>query len=99
VAAYHHTDQTGRIVFGEKYWKRNSLNKSRVAWRLLPHPYPLTTMLIWSIATLVKTRNPLAVWEIWRELWRERTLLRAEREPIQTTTVNYLKKIGARLWY
>jgi len=99
VAAYHHTNQTGRTVYGEAYWKRNALNKSRVGWRLLPLPYPITIMLVWSAAVLFKTRKPSVVWEVWRSLWHERRLLASERKPIGSKTVQYLKQIGARLLY
>ncbi len=99
VAAYHHTDQTGRTVYGENYWKRNTLNKSRVGWRLLPQPYPLTIMFIWSAALLIKTRKLRAVWDVWHNLWKERQLLASERKPISAKTVVYLKSIGARLFY
>ena len=99
VAAYHHTDQTGRTVYGENYWKRNALNKSRVGWRLLPFPYPITIMLIWGLAVLIKTRRVGALWEVLRDLWRERQLLASERKPIKPQTIRYLKSIGARLLF
>jgi GT2 family glycosyltransferase len=99
VAAYHHTDQVGRSVYGDRYWKRNTLNKTRVGWRLLPQPYPWTTLAVWSMATLVKTRKPGAVWEVWYDLWKERAQLAIERKPIKPQTVSYLHRIGARLLY
>ncbi|MCA0456551.1 MAG: glycosyltransferase [Chloroflexi bacterium] len=99
VAAYHHTDQTGRTVYGENYWKRNALNKSRVGWRLLPLPYPITIMIIWGLAVLVKTRRFGPLWEVLRDLWRERQLLASERKTVKPKTVRYLKSIGARLLY
>jgi hypothetical protein len=70
-----------------------------VAWRLLPFPYLLTTLLVWSAAVLLKTRKPGIVGWVWRELWSERRLLAQERRPIQPKTVAYLKRIGARLLY
>lgn len=99
VAAYHHTDQTGRTVYGENYWKRNALNKSRVGWRLLPFPYPLTITLIWCFAVLIKTRKPGATWKVLADLWSERQLLASERKPINAQAIAYLKSIGARLLY
>lgn len=99
IAVLHYTARAGRDFVGDRYWIQQATNKSRVAWRLLPLPYPLTIGAIWSVATLVKTRRPQAVGEIWRTLWRERRLLRAERHVIAPRTVRYLKRVGARLLY
>jgi GT2 family glycosyltransferase len=95
-AIYH---QRATSVTGPPYWVRNALNKSRVAWRLLPQPYPLTTLFVWSAAALFKTRQPKAVFELWRKLWSERKLLASERHPIRAETVRHLRQIGARLYY
>lgn len=99
LAVYHHRSDLGRPVQGEHFWRVNTLNKSRMAWRLLPMPYPLTTMAAWSFRTLYKTKQPGIVWSVCRDLWRERKLLRQERQPIRRETVHYLKSIGARLLY
>lgn len=99
VAVIHYKTDLGRPVHGIKYWKNNALNKNRVAWRLLPFPYPLTIFLIWSAAALVKTCRPGVVIDIWRALWQERRLLAEERRPIRPETVRYIKSIGGRLLY
>lgn len=99
VAVYHYKAEEGRPVSGSNSWQYNALNKSRVAWRLLPFPYPLTTVVVWSGAVLVKTHRLRAVWSVWQQLWNERILLKQERRPIRSQTVDYLKRIGARLWY
>lgn len=99
IAALHYEASSGRTYVGASYWKQHAINKSRVAWRLLPLPYPLTVGLIWSAAALVKTRRPGVALEIWQTLWRERTALRAERKVIASATVRYLKHVGARLLY
>lgn len=99
IAALHYEAQTGRDVVGASYWKQNAVNKSRVAWRLLPLPYPLTIGLIWSAAVLVKTAQPRVVAEVWGTLWRERSTIRAERSVISASTIRYLKRVGARLLY
>lgn len=96
VAIYHPRSTS---VKGTQYWKQNTLNKSRVALRLLPFPYTLTVPLIWSFAALLKTRSLGVVLQIWRALWAERALLRHERNPIRRETVGYLKRIGARLLF
>ncbi|MCB9438115.1 MAG: glycosyltransferase family 2 protein [Anaerolineales bacterium] len=99
VAVYHYQSHLGRPTQGANYWRQNALNKSRMAWRLLPYPYPLTTLAIWSIVSLYKTRSLKLVWGIWRQLWQERDLLRQERHPLHHATIRYLKQIGARLLY
>jgi len=98
VAARHYTSPQGRLEEIER-WQRHSLNKARMAWRLLPLPYPLTTTLIWCAATLVRTRQPGAALHVLRALWAERALLRQERRPIRPATVRRLRCIGARLLY
>lgn len=99
VAALHYDAQTGRDIVGGGRWVENAVNKTRVAWRLLPLPYPLTIGLVWSGAVLVKTAQPGAVLRMWRTLWGEREQLRAEREVISADAVRYLKHAGARLLY
>jgi GT2 family glycosyltransferase len=99
LAVIHYKSDLGRPVQGDNFWRANTLNKSRVAWRLLPYPYPLTTLAAWSARTLYKTQKPRLVLKIWRDLWAERKLLRQERKPIRRETVQYLKSIGARLLY
>lgn len=99
VAVHHYKSNLGRPVVGARYWKNNAVNKSRMAWRLLPLPYPLTIMFVWSAAVFVKTRSLSALFEVWRVLWAERELLARERAPIKPETVRYLKRIGARLLY
>jgi GT2 family glycosyltransferase len=98
VAVYHARSNQGRTA-GAKYWHNMTLNKSRMAWRLLPLPYPLTILVAWSLKTLLVTHQPKIVFDIWRSLWAERRLLSAERKPIKPETIAYLKRIGARLLY
>jgi hypothetical protein len=71
----------------------------RVAWRLLPHPYTMSIAIIWTLTLLIKTRKLSAVVDVWRTLWKERSLLASERKPIRPATVAYLRAIGARLLY
>lgn len=99
IAALHYDAQTGRDIIGSGRWVENAVNKTRVAWRLLPLPYPLTIGLVWSAAVLVKTAQPGAVLRMWRTLWGERALLRDERAVISAGSVRYLKQVGARLLY
>jgi GT2 family glycosyltransferase len=97
VVHFHST--LGRPVIGEVYWRRNMLNKCRVAWRLLPYRYLASTALIWGAAVLLRTRSPGAVGQVLRALWQERKTLRAERHRVKPETVRHLRRIGARLLY
>jgi GT2 family glycosyltransferase len=99
ITVIHCKTLMGRPFVGDDYWRYNALNKTRVAWRLLPHPYSVTTLLVWSAAVAIKTRKPRVVWQVWRDLWAERRLLTEERRPIQPKVVAYLKRVGARLLY
>lgn len=99
VVVTHHRSDLGRPVRGMRYWRDSAVNKTRMAVRNLPFPYPVTTCLVWSAAALVKTRDLRCIMEIWRTLWTERGLLRCERKPIQHDALRYLRQIGARLWY
>jgi GT2 family glycosyltransferase len=99
IAVYHYKSDLGRPFRGMEFWRRSTVNKSRVGWRLLPYPYPLTILFFWSLRSLIKTRNPVVLAYIWHDLWHERKLLRQERQPVKPETTRYLKKIGARLLY
>jgi GT2 family glycosyltransferase len=99
VAVFHFKSNLGRPIVGEGYWRYCAVNKSRVGWRHLPWPYPLTTAIIWTLTALVKSRRPRVVVNIWRELWADRHLLAAERQPFQPERLAYLRRIGARLLY
>lgn len=99
IAVLHYEARSGREFVGARYWTQQAVNKSRVAWRQLPLPYPLTICGVWSLATLLKTRQPRAVFAIWRTLWRERRVLSAERKVLSPEALKHLKRVGARLLY
>jgi GT2 family glycosyltransferase len=99
VAVNHYRSNLGRPIVGVDFWKASAINKSRMAWQWLPMPYPLTTLLIWSLNAVIKTRRPGVLGHIARALWAERRWLRENRRPVRPETVAYLKSIGARLWY
>ncbi len=99
IAVIHYKSPKGRPIQGSQYWLQSSINKARIGWRLLPFPYPLTIMLIWSFATLIKTRSLKVMANIWKTIWGERGLLKQERHPIRFDTILYLRRIGARLLY
>lgn len=99
IAVYHRHSAFGRPIVGVSYWQRNMLNKSRVAWRLLPYRYLLSTVFFWSARVLIKTRKITVVLAVWKQLWLERSELVRERQLMKPDRLAYLKKIGARLIY
>lgn len=99
IGVFHSHSSFGRPVVGVSYWKRNMLNKCRVAWRLLPYHYLATIFFIWSIAVIVKTKRLFPMFAVWRDLWQERHQLAQERKPIKSSSIAYLRSIGARLLY
>lgn len=99
IAVIHHKSTLGRPIQGADFWRQSTLNKSRLGWRLLPYPYPLTILFFWSLRILINTANPRKVWQTWRALWQERKLLQTERHPLKPETCRYLQKIGARLLF
>jgi GT2 family glycosyltransferase len=99
VAVYHHRSDLGRPAKKEGYWYQNALNKCRMAWRLLPLPYPVTIGVIWSGMILLKTRRIGLIWQMWRQLWLERALLSQERNTLKPETMKHLRRIGARMLY
>jgi GT2 family glycosyltransferase len=99
LSAYHYQAKEGRFLAEKKWWVYNARNKIRTNWRYLPQPYPLTTLLVWSAAVLVRTGSPGAMFEVWRGLWANRATLAQERKPVSAETIRYLRRIGARFLY
>lgn len=97
VAVIHHRAGSGRPIQGPGYWQQNALNKIRVAWRHLPVHYLLTTLIVWSVAVLIKTKSLSLLVKLWQSLWEERRLLMQERLTIRPEILHYLRRIGARL--
>jgi GT2 family glycosyltransferase len=74
------------------------VNKSKVAYRYLPKRYFYTTAFMWSLQYLKITGFNLAgFFTGWGEVWR--IPKKEKRTPVSQTTLVYLKKIKARLWY
>jgi GT2 family glycosyltransferase len=74
------------------------VNKSRVAYRYLPKKYYYSTALMWSLQYLKITRfNIAGFFQGWKQVMdipkKER------RKPIRPETINYIKRLKARLWY
>ena len=74
------------------------LNKSKVAWRYLPKKYFYSTAFMWSLQYLKETSfNLRGFFSGWKKVF---TISSSEkRTPIKQTTIDYLRKVKARLWY
>jgi GT2 family glycosyltransferase len=74
------------------------LNKSKVAWRYLPRKYFYSTAFMWSLEYLRKTGFDLGGWfHGFSEVFK--IPVTEKRRPVSSTTLSYLRKIEARLWY
>ena len=74
------------------------INKSKVAWRYLPKKYFYSTAFMWSIQYLKETGfNSGGFFKGWKKVF---TIPSTEkRTPVKQTTMDYLRKVKARLWY
>jgi len=74
------------------------VNKSIVAYKYLPKIYFLSTAFMWSIEYLRKTGFDLnGFLKGWSMVFKIPS--NEQRMPLQQTTLSYLSKVGARLWY
>ena len=74
------------------------LNKSKVAWRYLPKKYFYSTAFMWSLEYLKETSfNPGGFFSGWKKVYTISS--NEKRTPIKQTTIDYLRKVKARLWY
>ena len=74
------------------------LNKSKVAWRYLPKKYFYSTAFMWSMQYLKETGfNTGGFFNGWKKIF---TISSTEkRTPVKQATMDYLRKVKARLWY
>jgi GT2 family glycosyltransferase len=74
------------------------LNKSKVAWRYLPKKYFYSTALMWSMQYLKETGLNLGgFFTGWKKVFSISS--GEKRTPVKPTTMDYLRKVKARLWY
>ncbi len=74
------------------------LNKSKVAWRYLPKRYFYSTAFMWSLQYLKETGFNLGgFFNGWKKVFTISS--NEKRTPIKQTTIDYLRKVKARLWY
>jgi len=74
------------------------VNKSKVAWRYLPKKYFYSTAFMWSLQYLKETGFNLGgFFSGWQKVFNISST--EKRTAIQQTTMDYLRKVKARLWY
>ena len=74
------------------------VNKNKVAWRYLPKKYFYSTAFMWSLQYLKETGfNVAGFFSGWKKVFKISST--EKRTPIKQTTIDYLRKVKARLWY
>lgn len=74
------------------------LNKSKVAWRYLPKIYFYSTSIMWSLQYLRETGFNLGGFiSGWKKVFAISSV--EKRTTVSQTTMDYLRKVKARLWY
>ncbi|MEY4278362.1 MAG: hypothetical protein RL377_366 [Bacteroidota bacterium] len=74
------------------------LNKTIVAYTYLPKIHVLSTAIMWSLFYLAKTKFDLIGFiQNWKAIAKIPS--RIKRTPLKKSTLAYLKKVNARLWY
>jgi len=74
------------------------VNKSKVAWRYLPFIYYCSTSLLWSLQYLAHAPSHVGYFvKGWRDVLR--IPFTEKRKRVKATTLHYLQKVEARLWY
>lgn len=73
-------------------------NKVFVFWRFLPFKYVCTADFLWGLRYLKLSKFD------WKGFWANRKKIAAmkrstPRTPLQQRSLDYLKRVGARLWY
>ncbi len=93
----HKESPQGRSPHKEKM-KMLWLNKSKVAWRYLPTIYFITTSIMWSMEYLIKSKfDLLGFFKGWNNIIT--AIPHEKRQTLDSTTIDYLKQMDARLWY
>lgn len=74
------------------------VNKSKVAWRYLPKKYFYSTAFMWSMQYLKETGfNLSGFFGGWKKISAIPST--EKRTPVKQETIDYLRKVQARLWY
>ncbi|MFA6058892.1 MAG: glycosyltransferase [Taibaiella sp.] len=97
IKVFHKESPEGRVTNSQKLgmmW----LNKSKVAWRYLPQKYFYSTVFMWGLQFLKKTRfNLVGFSQILKKVTGFKKNVPATK--ISRKSMAYLDKVGARLWY
>ncbi len=97
VLVWHKESPLGRVSSNEKHalmWH----NKARIVWIFFPKLYYYTTNLMWGLRYLLKSKGDIKGW--WNNIRKiKKTIAATPREPIQEKGLQYIKKVGTRLWY
>lgn len=97
VVMLHKESPFGRKPKNEKL-RMMWVNKSRVAWRHLPKRYFYSTAVLWSLQYLRMTNFDVKGFILgWKQIAGIKT--QEPRKPIRPSTLRYLRKLQARLWY
>jgi GT2 family glycosyltransferase len=97
VVMLHKESPQGRKPKKEKL-RMMWVNKSKVAYRYLPKRYYYSTALMWSLQYLKITGFDLGgFFKGWGDVFR--IPASEKRTPISDSTMAYLRKVKARLWY
>jgi GT2 family glycosyltransferase len=97
IVMLHKESPLGRKPKKEKI-KMMWVNKSKVAWRYLPKKYFYSTSFLWSLHYLRNTGFDLGgFFSGWREI--RRIPRNEKRREVSRTTLDYLRKVKARLFY
>lgn len=97
VVMLHKESPLGRKPKDEKL-KMMWVNKSKVAWRYLPKKYFYSTSIMWSFQYLKITGFNLS--GFLKGLKQVASISKNEKRlPLKKETIDYLKKVNARLWY
>lgn len=74
------------------------INKSKVAWRYLPSIYFITTTIAWSFEYIIKAKGHFGgFFTAWKK--NMQIPFKESKKKIGKDAMEYLKKVGARLWY
>ncbi len=97
IVIYHKESPLGRKPKPVKL-RMMWVNKTKIAWRYLPKKYFYSTAIMWSAQFLLKTKFNLPnFFQGWKEIFSIPTT--EKRKPVSDTTLQYLGKVEARLWY
>jgi GT2 family glycosyltransferase len=97
IVMLHKESPLGRKPRSEKL-RMMWINKTKVAYRYLPKVYFYSTAVMWSLEYLQLTGFDLVGWcKGWQEVF---SISRIEkRKKLKKSTIRYLRKVQARLWY